>query len=241
MLDELDILSQTAAGGGAQPTLTRVDLNDLVYESVKGRLLTREFAGGQKLSLQTLADELGVSRSPVHHALTRLVTEGLVVSERRRGYVVRPLTIELMDEVLEARAALEMHAAELTVPTVSDESLARLRNAMQHTLPPVSGQQIVALHEYMRTNQAFHELQVDLAGNSVLSDMYRRLCVHQLLERAVMVLGVSAAGGSSVEHAAIVSAYEARDVARARAALRANVDTGRSIAREAIARIGGSL
>ena len=59
----------------------RLDLNDQVYEAIKARLLTREFGGGQKISLQTLADQLGVSRSPVHHALTRLTTEGFVNSE----------------------------------------------------------------------------------------------------------------------------------------------------------------
>jgi DNA-binding GntR family transcriptional regulator len=220
--------------------LRRIDLNDQVYEAVKDRLLTREFGGGAKLSLQTLADELGVSRSPVHHALTRLVTEGLVVSERR-GYVVRPLTVALMDEVLEARAALELHAAELTVGSLPADALARLRAVMESTLPPVRGREIVDATRYMEANQAFHELQVDLAANSVISDMYRRLCVHQLMERAVLVLGVSVAGGSSEQHAAIVEAYEADDLAAARQALRANVETGRAIAREAIARIGGVL
>ena len=64
--------------------IVRIDLNDQVYAALKERLLTREFAGGQKLSLQTLADDLGVSRSPVHHALARLMSEGLVVKPARR-------------------------------------------------------------------------------------------------------------------------------------------------------------
>ena len=85
-----------------QAEIVRLDLNDQVYEAIKARLLTREFGGGQKISLQTLADQLGVSRSPVHHALTRLTTEGFVNSEPR-GYVVRPLTADLMDELYEAR------------------------------------------------------------------------------------------------------------------------------------------
>jgi DNA-binding GntR family transcriptional regulator len=73
-------------------------------------LLTREFGGGTKISLQTLANELGVSRSPVHHALTRLQTEGLVVSEPG-GHVVRPLMPKLMDELHEVRMALELHVS----------------------------------------------------------------------------------------------------------------------------------
>ena len=239
MLSERAQATGSTSAPASRP-IVRVDLNDQVYDAIKDRLLTREFGGGAKLSLQTLADELGVSRSPVHHALTRLVTEGLVLSERR-GYVVRPLTVGVMDEVLEARAALELHAAELTVGKLPEESLAALRAAMELTLHPVRGRKIVDVPQYMEANQAFHELQVDLAGNAVISDMYRRLCVHQLLERAVLVLGVSVAGGSSEEHTAIVRAYEAGDLAAARDALRVNVETGRAIAREAIARIGGVL
>lgn len=220
--------------------IVRVDLNDQVYEALKERLLTREFGGGQKLSLQALADELGVSRSPVHHALTRLTSEGLVVNESR-GYVVRPLTADLMDETHEARLALELHAAELTVGRVSDEQLEELRRIGDETMRAVRDKRITDTRRYMLANQAFHEYQVDLAGNSIISEMYRRLCVHQLMERTILVLGVSAAGGSSEEHAEIVAAYEADDLERLRAALRSNVATGKRIARLAIERAGGGL
>jgi DNA-binding GntR family transcriptional regulator len=220
--------------------IVRIDLTDQVYDALKERLLTREFAGGHKLSLQALADELGVSRSPVHHALTRLMSEGLVV-KHPRGYVVRPLTTELMDETQEARLALELHAAELTVGRVDPPQLAELRRIADETIRAVQGHRITDVRRYMLANQAFHEFQVDLAGNSVISEMYRRLCVHQLMERTILVLGVSAAGGSSHEHAEIVAAYEAADLERLRAALRANVATGKQIAQLAIERTGGKL
>ena len=220
--------------------IVRIDLNDQVYAALKERLLTREFAGGQKLSLQTLADDLGVSRSPVHHALARLMSEGLVV-KHPRGYVVRPLTTELMDETEEARLALELHAAELTVGRVGKSQLAELRRIADETIGAVRDTRITDVRRYMLANQTCHEFQVDLAGNSVISDMYRRLCVHQLMERTILVLGVSAAGGSSDEHAEIVAAYEAASLERLRAALRANVATGKQIARLAIERAGGKL
>ena len=56
----------------------RTNLNEQVYETLRDRLLRREPGAGAKLSLHELAAELGVSRSPVHHALTRLVSEGLL-------------------------------------------------------------------------------------------------------------------------------------------------------------------
>jgi DNA-binding GntR family transcriptional regulator len=220
--------------------IVRLDLNDQVYEAIKARLLTREFGGGAKLSLQTLADELGVSRSPVHHALTRLMTEGLVTSEPR-GYVVRPLTVELMDELYEARSALELHAAVLTVGRVSLEDLMQMRELLEATIVPVRGKKMTDPSEYVHANQAFHEFQVDLAHNSTISQMYRRLCVFQLQERTMLMLGVDVAGGSSDEHRAIVRAYERGDLAAAQAALRKNLETGRMISRAAIEQAGGLI
>ncbi|MGH3110722.1 MAG: FCD domain-containing protein, partial [Gaiellaceae bacterium] len=87
----------------------------------------------------------------------------------------------------------------------------------------------------------FHEHQVELAGNSTISEMYRRLCVFPLQERALLVLGESAAGDSDSEHRAIVEAFERGDLEAARRALRANVETGRRISRAAIERAGGVL
>src|SRR4051794_30852386 len=72
------------------PRLVRVDLNEQAYQWVRDRLLARQFGPGEKLGLQALADELGVSRSPVHHALTRLVGEGIVTATPGRGYRVPP-------------------------------------------------------------------------------------------------------------------------------------------------------
>jgi DNA-binding GntR family transcriptional regulator len=70
--------------------VTGSSLADQVYEELRGRVLRRRHAPGGKLSLHGLAAELGVSRSPVHHALTRLVSEGLLTVRPRRGYYVTP-------------------------------------------------------------------------------------------------------------------------------------------------------
>src|SRR5262252_7130074 len=95
--------------------LPRANLNEQVYETLRRRLLMREPGAGAKLSLHELAAELGVSRSPVHHALTRLVSEGLLTVKARRGYYVSPITTRVLVEGYEVRLALELHAADVTV------------------------------------------------------------------------------------------------------------------------------
>ena len=76
--------------------LPRTNLNEQVYETLRQRVLRRDPGPGAKLSLHELATELGVSRSPVHHALTRLVSEGLLSVKARRGYYVTPVTAKTL-------------------------------------------------------------------------------------------------------------------------------------------------
>ena len=225
----------------APALLVRVDLNEQAYQWVRERLLARHFGPGEKLGLQSLADELGVSRSPVHQALTRLVSEGLVTTTRGQGYRVRPLTSRLMSETHDARAALELYAVEHAIGQIGPNDLAALRKALERTIAPVRDGELLDKLEYLRANEAFHELIVDLPRNSVVSELYRRLNAHRLMERAYLSLDVSAAGNSSAEHTEIVAAIEAGDAGRARAAVRANADTGKRLAIEAIELAGGVL
>jgi DNA-binding GntR family transcriptional regulator len=216
-----------------------IHLNDQVYEAVKARLLSRDLGPGTKLSLQVLADELTVSRSPVAHALTRLVVEGLVEVDRR-GYRVRPITATVMSEAHDVRCAYELFAAERTVGRLSGEQLRQLRALFAHTVEQVDNFEFVDKRQYMLANKAFHEYLVDTAGNAMLSHAYRALSLHELLERALA--GPSReAGDSSEEHRRIVEAYEAGDVSAARTAIVANVETGKRLALEMIERSGGAL
>src|ERR1700741_894635 len=95
--------------------LPRSNLNEQVYDTLRIRLLDRNPGAGAKLSLHELAAELGVSRSPVHHALTRLVSEGLLTVKARRGYYVPPVTRDALVEGYDVRTALELHAADVAI------------------------------------------------------------------------------------------------------------------------------
>jgi DNA-binding GntR family transcriptional regulator len=220
--------------------LVRVDLNEQAYTWLRERIVTRQFGPGERLALQGLADELGVSRSPVHQALTRLVSDGLVTVSRR-GYAVRPVTIELVRDSLDARLALELFAARSAAVELAPERLARLRELLAATLAPVEDQHFVDKPAYLDANRAFHEALVDLPGNDVISEMYRRLNVHQLVDRAILGLPGSDAGPSTEEHTEIVEAIASGDVERAQAAVAANVATGRRLTLAAVERAGGVL
>jgi DNA-binding GntR family transcriptional regulator len=215
-------------------TIAGAHLNQQVYEELRMRVLTRRHAPGEKLSLHVLADELGVSRSPVHHALTRLVAEGLLTVKARRGYYVTPVTAVALAEGYDVRLALELHAAERAVGRLVPEELQALRALLDATAEAISHS------EWDSANAAFHEQQIDLAGNALLSGFYRELSVNLMMQ---VVRGGRVEGHEQLvtEHDRIVEAFESGDVEMARRAVRRHIETGRRIAIEALERAGGVL
>ena len=220
--------------------IQRVDLQDQVYETVKARVLAGDLGPDARLPLQGIADELSVSRTPVHHALTRLVTQRLVDVDSR-GFRVRAVTVKRIEEAHGVRRALELYAAEQTVGRVSAEQLQGLRHLLDETVVCVENLELVDKHEYMLANKAFHEFLVDLADNETLSYAYRSLSLHELMERVLFSGPTRTAGNSTEEHRAIVAAYEAGDLDAARMAIIANVETGQQIAVAMIEASGGVL
>jgi DNA-binding GntR family transcriptional regulator len=214
--------------------LTGVHLNERVYEELRTRVLTRQHQAGAKLSLHALAAEFGVSRSPVHQALTRLVSEGLLTVRPRRGYYVTPVTAKALADGYEVRLALELLAAERTVGTLDDAALQALETLLEGTAAAISHEQ------WDSANAAFHEYQIDLAGNGLLSSFYRELSVN-LMMQVIRAGHFEGHANLVTEHSRIVDAFEAGDREAAERAIRAHIDTGRRIALDAIERAGGVL
>ena len=215
-------------------TLSRTNLNDQVYGTLRERVLQREPGPGAKLSLHELATELGVSRSPVHHALTRLVSEGLISVKARRGYYVMPVTPTIVSDGYDVRLALELHAAERTVGSTKPAQLAAFRALME------TSERAISQEDWDTANAAFHEFQIDLVENAILSHAYRELSVNLMMQ---VIRGGKLEGGDYLvrEHRGIVEAFEAGDLARAQQAIRAHIQSGRQIALDAIERAGGEL
>jgi DNA-binding GntR family transcriptional regulator len=215
-------------------TIVAGNLNERVYEQLRARVLTRQEPAGAKLSLHVLAAELGVSRSPVHHALTRLVSEGLLTVRPRRGYYVAPVTAQAVAEGYDVRLALELLAAERAIGSVSIGQLDRFAELLEATDAAISHEQWDA------ANAAFHEHQIDLAGNALLSRFYRELSVNLMMQ---VIRGGHVEGHEHLvtEHRRIVEAISAGDLPSAERAIREHIETGRRIALDAIDRAGGTI
>ena len=161
-----------------------------------------------RLDEQRLAASLGVSRTPVRHALARLEHEGLVRIVPRRGvFIVRRDKAEITDMII-AWAALESMAARLLCDRATDEEIGSLRSLFAD----FQGDELRAhLDEYSEANLRFHQRIIDLGRSPAISDMVRSLLVHVRAMRGLMIGEDDRAERSIVDHMHIIEALEARD------------------------------
>ena len=211
-----------------------------VHEALRDRVMNRDLPVGRPLEVEALADELGAERANVHRALTKLAGEGLLQRDPERGYVVTPITVGTSDATLDARCAVELGAAELSVGSASAEDVAELRRLMEDTLPLIDADRFVDVGRYARANQAFHEFHVSLAKSQPLCDAYARLTNLGLIART---LSPSDEASSELlrDHERWVEAYETGDLELARHVIREHAERTKETHRRAIESAGGEI
>jgi DNA-binding GntR family transcriptional regulator len=168
--------------------------------------------GEVRLDERQLAQDLGISRTPVREAMAQLEREGFVRSIPRRGiYVVRKTKREVI-EMITAWAALESMAARLITFNATDDEIATLR-AMFATFE--NGRLHANLDEYSEVNIQFHQAIIRMSHNTVLIHLAENLFTHMRMIRRKTIGEDDRADRSIRDHMNIIQALEARDTARA--------------------------
>jgi DNA-binding GntR family transcriptional regulator len=108
-----------------------LSVEDGVYRALREEIGRLQLAPGERLRLEELADRFQVSLTPVRHTLRRLESEGLVVSERRRGSRVAPLSVEEIEEIQAIRLGLESFLARYGAERCTEEALNEMRAARE--------------------------------------------------------------------------------------------------------------
>jgi len=161
-----------------------------------------------KLDERQLAEDLGVSRTPVREALARLEQEGLVHTIPRRGvYVARKSKAEVL-EMITVWAALESMAARLITENASDAEIASLRRMFA----TFENDQVQAqIDEYSDTNVSFHQAILKLSDCELLYEMAENLFMHMRSIRMRTISEDNRANRSIIDHMNIIEALENRD------------------------------
>ena len=198
-----------------QPIDTSFSFKNKAYAALKNVIVSMDIYRSRsdiRLDERQLAQDFGVSRTPVREAMAQLEREGFVRSVPRRGvYVVRKTKEEVI-QLITAWAALESMAARLITQNAKDEEIATLRK-MFATFE--GGQLRAHLDEYSEVNIEFHQSIIRMSGNGVLIDLAENLFTHMRMIRRKTIVERDRVDRSIRDHMNIIEAIEARDTARA--------------------------
>jgi DNA-binding GntR family transcriptional regulator len=198
-------------------------LSTQLYQELKRRIVAGVYPQGMRLMEQRIAEELNVSRIPLREAIPQLEFEGFVLNAPRQGVVVRTWTTRDVEEIFDARLALEGHAAWLAAQRVAAGGSAEALHAafltsesVLHTGDPL---------EVSLANARYHEELVAASGNHLLVTLMTAVAgrmawlFHLTSQRDAAV--------ACADHLAITEAIADGNGLLARALVEAHIETGR--------------
>ncbi|MFC3074312.1 GntR family transcriptional regulator [Shinella pollutisoli] len=145
--------------------IAREPLSDRAYDEILKGMAEGTFAPMQPMVIRNLADNFGISATPIREALQRLIAEHLLVQLPNRSIVVPQMTVERFNHLLPIRVALEGMAAELATPLFTDEDFVKidaLLNRIAETTVTYDAR------TYLKLNREFHFSIYERAGNPEL-------------------------------------------------------------------------
>jgi DNA-binding GntR family transcriptional regulator len=193
-----------------------ISLAEKAYLQLKERILTLQLRPGMFLNELTLSEMLGIGRMPVHQAVQRLKSEGLVEVIPRKGLVIRPDSLKDMLSLLEARLAMEPNITALAAERASKEQIAALKKIVMDSKRIVNQSERMS---FMSLDRAFHALIGDAAGNKILADAQRPLHERSELIWHLRVMREDGLVVNQREHMNIFTAIAERDAHAARKAM----------------------
>lgn len=205
------------------PLPRRQALADDVHEAIKALIMDNSIEPGERVSIDGLARQLGVSPTPVREALARLESAELVVKEPHRGYrTTTLLNRDELEDLYRFRLLIEPWAAARAAERLDDGGRERLRTEMASADAPreatYDAYKALAAHD-----TRFHILVAELAGSAQVRLAFERTHCHLHIFRLYYDRGVGQM--TLEEHRRIAEAVLAGDPAAAEAAMRKHLET----------------
>jgi len=197
---------------------------DVLYQQVRERIVCGDIRPGAILTEAELADEYGVSKTPVREALVLLGHEGFVESMPRIGHVVATFTVQDVLETFHLRSILEAEAAGLAAERMTEEGIAALlKNSDEEFALAERAHEDGFYERAYELNKEFHRLIARASGNRRLADLIERL-----MEDMRRMLAFDPRFVEPRQHMEIIEALKHRDRAEAELAMKRHMEETKS-------------
>ena len=187
-------------------------LRDVVFNTLRQAILYGRLQPGERLMEITLANQLGVSRTPVREAIRKLEIEGLVLMIPRKGAQVAPITEKDLNDVLEVRLGLEELAMHCACERVDSEQLRAISSAQKKFEASLKTN---GLADLAKADEDFHELIYQATSNRRLIQMINNLREQMYRYRIEYLKDLNVGETLNDEHKELYNALRERDADRA--------------------------
>lgn len=201
---------------------------ETVYLALRARILSGELPAHATLREQALAEELGVSRTPVREALRRLDETGLVTFVPNRGATVVAWSIEQVRETYFVRAGLEGRAAGLAAGRITEAETDRLAELIEEMEPLLAAVEDSGLARLAALNAEFHRIVVNAARSPQLLTLTASVGRVPLMNGAFRRQGDQFRLRSNHQHRDILTALRSGDEVWAEVAMRSHILAARN-------------
>ena len=206
-------------------------LREIVFETMRDAILTGRLSPGERLMEIQIAEEMGVSRTPVREAIRKLELEGFVVMVPRKGAYVAGISMKDIVDVFEVRAALEALAASLAAERITDEELDELERSIVSISEVSSGENIGPVVEQ---DTGFHDIIYKASRNKKLIQFITNLKEQLQRFRATSLASPGRSKKAVEEHKQIVEALAARNAKQAAKLAQMHIENAENTMLEAI-------
>ena len=190
---------------------TNFSLKDHIYDFLKDAITGMNIYAADanlKLEERKMAEQLGISRTPIREALARLEQEGFVDIQPRKGIFIKRKSREEVLEMITVWAALESMAARLTTLHASDDEISSLRRMVADYTKNEAREH---MDEYSEANIRFHRRILELSKCSMLRSIANGLFLHMRAIRARAMAEADRVSLSVDDHMHIIEALESRN------------------------------
>jgi DNA-binding GntR family transcriptional regulator len=205
----------------AASSLTPRALYQEVAELLRQRIFDRELPPGSWIDELKLAEEYGISRTPLREALKVLAAEGLVTMKVRRGAYVTEVSERDLTDVYHLLALLESDASGVVASQATDAQLKELQTLHRDLEKSVGNRE-----KFFQINERFHMRLLEIADNRWRDQMVADLRKVMKLNRHNSLLKSGRLQESLAEHQTIMSALLARDVKASAQAMQTHFNNG---------------
>ncbi len=198
-----------------------IPLRDIVFKTLREAIITGDLQPGERLMEIKLANELGVSRTPVREAIRKLELEGLVIMTARKGAEVAPINEKDLREVLEIRKALESLACALACRNAKEQDIRKMCSINDEINRAVNVEDIEMI---TKKDVEFHETINVLTDNQRLIQMLHQLKEHIFRYRFEYIKEMKNKRSIVEEHNKIIEAIAAKDAKKASAGIESHIE-----------------